>query len=146
MYLDTEPLRLPLFLSAQTVQRVSLGSLNAAAQHKPQLIRDHLGTLLPLLYKETEIKPELVRTVQMGPWKQVFDDGLETRSESRTCASYAQDARLTDPSICPSCSETAYETMYTLVSHLYLRMIDPALMLQANPGGLCTARHMSVQD
>lgn len=64
----------------QTVRRLSLGSLNAAAQNKPQLIREHLGTLLPLLYGETEVKKELMRTVQMGPWKQVFDDGLETRS------------------------------------------------------------------
>lgn len=68
-----------------------MGSLNAAAQSKPQLIREHLVTLLPLLYGETVIKEELKRTVQMGPWKQIFDDGLETR-------------------------KMAYETMYTLVS------------------------------
>lgn len=64
------------------MRKVSLGSLNAAAQHKPQLIREHLGTLLPLLYGETEVKKELIRVVQMGPWKQTFDDGLETRSAS----------------------------------------------------------------
>lgn len=73
--------------SFQGVRKVSLGSLNAAAQHKPQLIREHLGTLLPLLYGETEVKKELIRVVQMGPWKQTFDDGLETRSASHTLLS-----------------------------------------------------------
>jgi cullin-associated NEDD8-dissociated protein 1 len=46
---------------------------------------------MPSLYQETVIKPELIRTVQMGPWTQKFDDGLEAR-------------------------KTAYETMYTLVT------------------------------
>jgi hypothetical protein len=36
------------------------------------------------------MKPELVRTVQMGPWQHKVDDGLEAR-------------------------KTAYETLYTLV-------------------------------
>jgi len=43
-----------------------------------------------VLYRETVIKPELVRTVQMGPWQHKVDDGLEAR-------------------------KTAYETLYTLV-------------------------------
>jgi cullin-associated NEDD8-dissociated protein 1 len=64
--------------------------MNSAARTKPQLIRDHLNTLLPNLYKETIIRPELIRTVQMGPWTHKVDDGLEAR-------------------------KTAYETMYTLV-------------------------------
>ena len=38
------------------------------------------------------MKPELIRTVQMGPWTHKVDDGLETR-------------------------KTAYETLYTLVSY-----------------------------
>jgi hypothetical protein len=41
------------------------------------------------------MKPELVRTVQMGPWQHKVDDGLEAR-------------------------KTAYETLYTLV---YLSII-----------------------
>jgi hypothetical protein len=78
--------------SFQGVRKVSLGSLNAAAQHKPQLIREHLGTLLPLLYGETEVKKELIRVVQMGPWKQTFDDGLETRSAPHTLLSETEAA------------------------------------------------------
>lgn len=75
---------------SQTVRRLALSALNSAARTKAHLIRDHLPTILPNLYQETVIKPDLIRKVQMGPWTQVFDDGLEAR-------------------------KTAYETMYTLV-------------------------------
>ena len=67
-----------------------MSALNAAARNKPQLIRDHLPVLLPILYKETLVNTSLIRTVQMGPWTHKVDDGLEAR-------------------------KTAYETMYTLV-------------------------------
>ncbi|KAF8499003.1 TIP120-domain-containing protein [Russula emetica] len=73
-----------------TVRQLALSVLNAAARTKPHLLRDHLHTLLPVLYRETVIKPELVRTVQMGPWQHKVDDGLEAR-------------------------KTAYETLYTLL-------------------------------
>jgi len=92
------------------VRRVALLSLNSAARSKPHLIRDHLTELLPNLYKETVVKPDLIRTVQMGPWTQKFDDGLETR-------------------------KTAYETMYTLLDtclgklnlHDFLGRVVPGL-------------------
>ena len=60
-------------------RRIALTTLNSAAQNKPNLILPHLGQLLPLLIKETEIKPELIREVQMGPFKHKVDDGLEIR-------------------------------------------------------------------
>jgi cullin-associated NEDD8-dissociated protein 1 len=44
------------------------------------------------------MKPELVRTVQMGPWQHKVDDGLEAR-------------------------KTAYETLYTLVCHTVFRVL-----------------------
>jgi cullin-associated NEDD8-dissociated protein 1 len=50
-----------------------------------------LENLLSNLFKDTDVKPDLVRTMQMGPWTHRIDDGLETR-------------------------KTAYEMMYTLVS------------------------------
>jgi cullin-associated NEDD8-dissociated protein 1 len=80
------------------VRQLALSVLNAAARTKPHLLRDHLHTLLPVLYRETVIKPELVRVVQMGPWQHKVDDGLEAR-------------------------KTAYETLYTLVrvAHLWDR-------------------------
>ncbi|KDQ53024.1 hypothetical protein JAAARDRAFT_137841 [Jaapia argillacea MUCL 33604] len=73
-----------------TVRRLALSTLNSAARTKPHLIREHLGSLLPSLYRETVVNPELIRTVQMGPWTHKVDDGLEAR-------------------------KTAYETMYTLL-------------------------------
>lgn len=75
----------------QTVRRLALSALNSAARSRPHLIRDHLPTILPTLYKETVVNPDLIRTVQMGPWTHKVDDGLEAR-------------------------KTAYETLYTLVS------------------------------
>ncbi|KAL5534786.1 hypothetical protein ACEPAG_1250 [Sanghuangporus baumii] len=86
---------IPEFLTAMTdenltVRRLAISALNSAARHKPRLIREHLGVLLPNLYKETVVRPELIRTVQMGPWTQKFDDGIEVR-------------------------KAAYETMYTLL-------------------------------
>lgn len=72
------------------MRRLALSALNSAARTKAYLIRDHLQTLLPTLYQETVIKPDLIRTVQMGPWTHKVDDGLEAR-------------------------KTAYETLYTLV-------------------------------
>ena len=75
----------------QTVRRLALSALNSAARTKPRLVAQHLSAILPTLYRETVINPELVRTVQMGPWTHKVDDGLEAR-------------------------KTAYETLYTLVS------------------------------
>lgn len=75
----------------QTVRRLALSALNSAARTKPHLIREHLPTLLPTLYAETKVNPELIRTVQMGPWTHKVDDGLDAR-------------------------KTAWETLYTLVS------------------------------
>jgi cullin-associated NEDD8-dissociated protein 1 len=65
--------------------------LNPAARTKPHLVRDHLESLLSNLFKESDVNPDLVRTVQIGPWMRRIDDGLETR-------------------------KTAYEMMCTLVS------------------------------
>ncbi|KZT68798.1 TIP120-domain-containing protein [Daedalea quercina L-15889] len=73
-----------------TVRRLALSALNSAARLKPHLIRDKLQIILPNLYKETVINPELIRTVQMGPWTHKVDDGVEAR-------------------------KTAYETLYTLL-------------------------------
>ncbi|KAF9560250.1 TIP120-domain-containing protein [Agrocybe pediades] len=93
-----------------TVRRLALSTLNSAARTKPHLIRDHLVSLLPNLYKETVVDPTLIRTVQMGPWTHKVDDGLDTR-------------------------KTAYETMYTLLDtclsklnlHDFLGRVIPGL-------------------
>jgi len=60
-------------------RRLALTALNSAAHNKPHLIGQHLQSLLPLVYRETVVRPELVREVQMGPFKHKVDDGLEVR-------------------------------------------------------------------
>ncbi|KAI0825335.1 ARM repeat-containing protein [Trametes gibbosa] len=80
-----------------TVRRLALSALNSAARSKAHLIRDHLPTLLPSLYRETVVNPDLIRTVQMGPWMHKVDDGLEAR-------------------------KTAYETLYTLLDTCLSRL------------------------
>ena len=47
-----------------------------AAHNKPMLIRDLLGALLPKLYNETRVRPELIREVEMGPFKHTVDGKL----------------------------------------------------------------------
>jgi cullin-associated NEDD8-dissociated protein 1 len=42
----------------------------------------YLSDLVPLVMKESVIKPELVREVMMGPFKHKVDDGLEVRKVS----------------------------------------------------------------
>ena len=56
--------------------------LNSAAHHKTTLIRPSLPVLLPMLYAETAVNPDLVRYVEMGPFKHKVDDGLELRKVS----------------------------------------------------------------
>ena len=60
-------------------RRLALTTFNSAMHNKPELILPALNQLLPLAMKETIIKPELVREVQMGPFKHKVDDGLEIR-------------------------------------------------------------------
>ncbi|SPO27611.1 related to Cullin-associated NEDD8-dissociated protein 1 [Ustilago trichophora] len=82
------------------VRRHATFALNSAAHNKPYLIRDHLPTLLPLLYSETHIRAELLRKVAMGPFQIVTDDGLDLR-------------------------KNAYETMYQLLDSLWSRLHLP---------------------
>jgi cullin-associated NEDD8-dissociated protein 1 len=60
-------------------RRLALSTLNSASHNKPNLIIPNLGQLLPLVMKESVIKPELIREVMMGPFKHKVDDGLEVR-------------------------------------------------------------------
>lgn len=72
------------------VRRAALLLLNFAAHHSPHLLRSRLDGLLPLIYGETNIRPELIREVDLGPFKHKVDDGLDLR-------------------------KAAFETMYTLL-------------------------------
>ncbi|NXJ94380.1 CAND1 protein, partial [Corythaixoides concolor] len=67
------------------VRRVALAMFNSAAHNKPSLIRDLLNTALPSLYNETKVRRELIREVEMGPFKHTVDDGLDVRKAAFEC-------------------------------------------------------------
>lgn len=92
------------------VRRVALVAFNSAAHNKPSLIRDLLDEVLPQLYQETKVKKELIREVEMGPFKHTVDDGLDLR-------------------------KAAFECMYTLLGSC-LDRLDVFLFLQHVEGGL----------
>ncbi|KAL9017560.1 MAG: hypothetical protein Q9185_005125 [Variospora sp. 1 TL-2023] len=60
-------------------RRLALGVLNSATHNKADTILPNLTELVPLVMKESIIKPELIREVMMGPFKHKVDDGLEVR-------------------------------------------------------------------
>ena len=61
------------------IRRHALSTLNSAAHNKPELILGHFNVLMPYVMEESVIKKELIREVQMGPFKHMIDDGLEVR-------------------------------------------------------------------
>ncbi|KAL8589568.1 Cullin-associated NEDD8-dissociated protein 1 [Nucella lapillus] len=67
------------------VRRVALVTFNSAAHNKPSLIRDMLESVLPHLYNETKVRKELIREVEMGPFKHTLDDGLDIRKAAFEC-------------------------------------------------------------
>ncbi|CAF1035513.1 unnamed protein product [Didymodactylos carnosus] len=68
------------------IKRVALVLFNSAAHNKPVLIRDLLkDILLEKLYQETKVRPELIREVEMGPFKHTVDDGLDLRKAAYEC-------------------------------------------------------------
>ncbi|KAF7233340.1 hypothetical protein EG68_07896, partial [Paragonimus skrjabini miyazakii] len=80
------------------VRRAALSVLNTAVHHRPSLVRpllnvpidaavSHSPTVLKLLYAETAIRPELIREVEMGPFKHKEDDGLDLRKYAFECMS-----------------------------------------------------------
>ncbi|KAL4071187.1 armadillo-type protein [Scleroderma yunnanense] len=91
-----------------TVRRLALSALNSAARTKPHLVRDHLPVLLPILYSETVVKPDLIRTVQMGPWQHKVDEGLDAR-------------------------KTAWETLYTLLDTCLAKLDLPTFLTYLLP-------------
>lgn len=68
-----------------SVRQVALVAFNSAAHNKPSLIRDLLDSILPLLYAETAVKKELIREVEIGPFKHTVDDGLDIRKSAFEC-------------------------------------------------------------
>ncbi|KAL3107838.1 hypothetical protein niasHT_017070 [Heterodera trifolii] len=71
--------------SDMNVRRVAIVTLNSVAHNKPKLVKECLPNLLPALYEETKVKQELVREVEMGPFKHIVDDGLDLRKAAFEC-------------------------------------------------------------
>ncbi|KAF8382666.1 cand-1 [Pristionchus pacificus] len=67
------------------VRRVALVVLNSAAHNKPNLIRNRLAEVMPIVYHETNVRQELIREVEMGPFKHSVDDGLDLRKSAFEC-------------------------------------------------------------
>ena len=59
--------------------RLALTTLISAIHNKVDIIKPHLSELLPIVIGDTYIKPELIREVQMGPFRHKVDEGLELR-------------------------------------------------------------------
>ncbi|KAI9294047.1 TIP120-domain-containing protein [Neoconidiobolus thromboides FSU 785] len=67
------------------VRKQSILSLTSVAHQIPFIVNKHLKQILPLIFQETTIKPELIRFVDMGLQKIKVDDGLENRKASYEC-------------------------------------------------------------
>ncbi|XP_071725473.1 cullin-associated NEDD8-dissociated protein 1-like [Rutidosis leptorrhynchoides] len=67
------------------VRRAAVLALSTAGHNKPNLVKGLLPELLPYLYDQTVIKKELIRTVDLGPFKHTVDDGLELRKAAFEC-------------------------------------------------------------
>lgn len=78
-------------------RRLALTTFSSAVHNKSAIVLPHLSELLPLVMKETVVRPELVREVVMGPFKHKVDDGLELR-------------------------KSAYETLYALMETSFTRV------------------------
>eukprot|EP00899_Mesostigma_viride_P020190 jgi/Mesvir1/28172/Mv04732-RA.1 len=67
------------------VRKAAVQTLSGAAHNEPSLLYRQLATLLPLLYQQTLVNKDLIRTVDLGPFKHTVDDGLELRKVSFEC-------------------------------------------------------------
>jgi cullin-associated NEDD8-dissociated protein 1 len=83
------------------IRRHAMSTLNSASHNRPELILGHLNYLMPYVMAEAVIKPELVREVQMGPFKHIIDDGLEVRKVQRNPHSRCTVALVTNKQLRP---------------------------------------------
>lgn len=71
--------------------RLALTTLNSAIHNKMDLLVAHLDQLLPAVFGDAHLKPELIREVQMGPFKHKVDDGLDLRKVTYSLATPDRD-------------------------------------------------------
>jgi len=73
------------------VRRAAVLTLSSVSHNKPSLIRDNLPDLLPALYGQTVVREDLIRIVDLGPFKHKIDDGLELRKAAFECMDMVMD-------------------------------------------------------
>ncbi|KAM9980951.1 hypothetical protein ACTFIY_003242 [Dictyostelium cf. discoideum] len=107
------------------VRRSALLSLNYIAHNKPNLIRNDLSVYLPILYNNAKIKPELIREVDLGPFKHKVDDGIEIRKTAFECMYTLLDTSIDKidvapfiVSLCDGLKDTQYDIK--LLCHLMI--------------------------
>ncbi|WFC97313.1 hypothetical protein MYAM1_000023 [Malassezia yamatoensis] len=64
------------------VRRGAVMALHATLYNRPELVREHLPSLLPQLYEITVVREDLKRKVAMGPFTVITDDGLDLRKNA----------------------------------------------------------------
>jgi len=67
------------------VKKAAIMTINSASHNKPRWVKELLPTLLPSLYRETAVRRELIREIEMGPFKHSVDDGLDLRKAAYEC-------------------------------------------------------------
>lgn len=77
------------------VRRCTLRTVNFVVHNRSALVRHRLAPHLAALYAQGLIKKELIREVDLGPFKHRVDDGLETRKAAFECM-YTLLEKLTD--------------------------------------------------
>ncbi|XP_006901109.1 PREDICTED: cullin-associated NEDD8-dissociated protein 2 [Elephantulus edwardii] len=115
------------------VRRATLAFFNSAVHNKPSLVRDLLGDILPLLYQETKVRRDLIREVEMGPFKHAVDDGLDVRKAAFECMYSLLESCLDQLDIC----EFLNHVQDGLKDHYDIRMLT--FIMLARLATLCPA-------
>ncbi|KAJ7999313.1 hypothetical protein DPEC_G00193090 [Dallia pectoralis] len=113
------------------VRRVALVMFNSAAHNKPSLLQGLLASVLPSIYKETQIRKDLIREVEMGPFKHTVDDGLDVRRAAFECMYTLLDSFVD----CIDISEYLNHVEEGLKDHYDIRMLT--FIMLARLSSLC---------
>lgn len=94
-------------------RKTALTAVNSAIHNKPELVLPSLSQIMPAIMSDTQIKKELVREVQMGPFRHKVDDGLDLRKVRS-----------------PRAYESQFLLNYSLQSayDILLSLLDPAIL------------------
>ena len=63
-------------------RREAVITLDAAIKNEPDLVIPNIDQFLPQVFEDSKIKPELVKSVSVGPFKHLVDFGLDLRKST----------------------------------------------------------------